>query len=234
MSRALSVLVLASITLVVAADPVAVPGGHPSLQQEVSSGGLEAFELAERLADAALAGGAASRRAEAYRALAEAVRLDERLAASALRVAIGLEREESRRAPLRRMLEGLDGPGRSGEAAVAEGAIELSWFMARFRRGDDREARRLAELPSVSRRLSASTFIDGGRFRIERELSEPGPPVLGETDRRNTLEFELAWLRPGRAGLGLSRWLDDDQPLPEVDAEGLARWFDQVAASIDR
>jgi hypothetical protein len=192
------------------------------------------FEAAEDAADRALGASRDPMRRETLRALADAVRLDESLGASAVRLALVVEDDPERRGYLERLAEGL-GRGAGSRASDAGRAIETSRFLAHVRRGDRREARRGLDRPGVADSIEAAISIDlalGGTLPdFERVLAGAGVAGLDEAQRRATLELEAALLDPDGAGLGLGRWLDGGRPLPEVDARGLAEWFEASAAS---
>lgn len=187
------------------------------------------FEAAEDAADRALGANRDPMRRATLRALAEAVRLDESLGASAVRLALVVEDDPERRGYLERLAEGL-ARGGATRAAEARGALETSRFLAHLRRGDRREARRLLERPGVAESIEAALLVDrgpGGSLPdFESALAGSTIAGLDESQRRATLELEAALLDPSRAGLGLGRWLDGGRPLPEVDARGLAEWFE--------
>lgn len=191
-------------------------------------------EAAEDAADRALGSNRDPMRRETLRALAEAVRLDESLGASAVRLALVVEDDPERRGYLERLAEGL---GRSGASRASDSgrAIEASRFLAHLRRGDRREARRALERPGVADSIDAAISIDRGLGGLlpdfEMALAGAGGAGLDEAQRRATLELEAALLDPEGAGLGLGRWLDGGRPLPEVDARGLAEWFEASASN---
>ena len=191
---------------------------------------IERFEAAEDAADRAVGSRREAMRRETLRALAEAIRLDESLGASAVRLALEVEDDPERRGHLVRLAEGLD---RRGGAAIVEAAtaVEASRFLAHLRRGDRREAKRLFDRPGVRAVLERAIAIDrldgdGSLPEFEAWLSSPGLATLDDEQRRATLELELALLDPQTAGLGLGLRLDGGQPLSEVDARGLAEWFE--------
>jgi hypothetical protein len=188
------------------------------------------FEAAEDAADRAVGGRREAMRRQTLQALAEAVRLDESLGASAVRLALEVEEDPERRSHLERLAEGLD--RRGGRAVVdAATAVEASRFLAEVRRGDRREAKRLFERPELRRVIDRAVAIDrragdGTLPDFEAWLAAAGIVALDDAQRRATLELELALLEPEAAGLGLGSRLDGGSPLAEVDARGLAEWFE--------
>jgi hypothetical protein len=200
---------------------------------QTSSEAMARFEAAEDSAERAVGAVRDAMRQATLRALAEAVRLDESLAASAVRLAVRVEDDPERVSHLERLLEGLDRRGTIASAGPSA-AVETSRFLGLLRRGDRREARRALDRPGVKTSIDSATAIDrvlGGALPdFENMLSGSGVAGLDEAEQRATLELEAALLDPAEAGLGLGRWLDGGLPLPEVDARGLAEWFEAGAA----
>jgi hypothetical protein len=200
---------------------------------QTSSEAMARFEAAEDSAERAVGAVRDAMRQATLRALAEAVRLDESLAASAVRLAVRVEDDPERVSHLERLLEGLDRRGAIASARTSA-AVETSRFLGLLRRGDRREARRVLDRPGVKTSIDSATAIDrvlGGALPdFENMLSGSGVAGLDEAEQRATLELEAALLDPAEAGLGLGRWLDGGLPLPEVDARGLAEWFEAGAA----
>jgi hypothetical protein len=200
---------------------------------QTSSEAMARFEAAEDSAERAVGAVRDAMRQATLRALAEAVRLDESLAASAVRLAVRVEDDPERVSHLERLLEGLDRRGTIASARTSA-AVETSRFLGLLRRGDRREARRALDRPGVKTSIDSATAIDrvlGGALPdFENMLSGSGVAGLDEAEQRATLELEAALLDPAEAGLGLGRWLDGGLPLPEVDARGLAEWFEAGAA----
>lgn len=221
-SRLAAALLAATLPLAADDEPIAPPAEA-----------IARFEAAEDFADRAVGPDREAMRQSTLRALAEAVRLDESLGASAVRLAVRVEDDPDRLAHLQRLLEGLD---RRAGAAPAAGsvAVETSRFLGHLRRGDRREARRMLERPGVPASIEAARSIDrglGGSLPdFDALLAAAGFAGLDEAQQRATLELEAALLDPEGAGLGLGRWLDGGRPLPEVDARGLAEWFEASAA----
>lgn len=203
-----------------------------AVDRDDSASAIERFEAAENLADRAVGPRREAMRRETLRALAEAIRLDESLGASAVRLALEVEDDAERRSHLLRLAQGLD---RRGGVAIVDAAtaVEASRFLAQVRRGDRREAKRLFDRPDVRRVLMGAIEIDraGGSGSLpdfEAWLASSSVVSLDDAERRATLELELALLDPQAAGLGLGLRLDGGRPLSEVDARGLAEWFESA------
>lgn len=215
-----------------AAAAIAVLAAMAGADREDVATAMARFEAAEDAADRAVGPRRDAMRRETLRALAEAVRLDESLGASAVRLALEVEDDPERRSHLLRLAEGLDRRG-GGAIVDAAAAVEVSRFLANVRRGDRREAKRLVERPGVRQAIERAVAIDrvaaGASLPdFDAWLASPGLATLDDSQRRATLELELAMLSPESAGLGLGIRLDGGRPLPEVDARGLAEWFESA------